>query len=76
MNGYRKAPKILSFEGINVSEQSIPDMTYPLSDAYYVVMRKDSEENPSIKRIVEWLGSEKGKETLVSAGFIITALSE
>jgi len=62
--------RILSFDGIEPTEQSISDGTYPLTDAYYAVIRNDMSEDTGIREVISWLESESGVAAIKRAGFI------
>lgn len=60
ITGIDESLKMLAFEGISPSEQSIADGSYSLSDGYYVVIRKDLPEGHSARKIINWLRSDDG----------------
>ena len=53
--------KMLAFEGVVPSEESIADGSYSLADGYYVVVRSDLHKEHSARSIINWLKSEDGK---------------
>ena len=56
--------KILNYEGVAPSVESIADGTYPLSDGYYVVVRKGTPESSPVYRIIDWLCGEEGQKVI------------
>ena len=65
--------KILAFEGVVPTRQSIADGIYPLSDGYYAVVRKDLPEDHSARSVIRWLESSEGAKMIESCGFISCA---
>ena len=65
--------KILAFEGVVPTRQSIADGIYPLSDGYYAVVRKDLPEDHSARSVIRWLQSSEGAEKIESFGLISCA---
>jgi len=61
VTGIDRELKMLAFEGVVPSEESIADGSYPLADAYYVVVRSDLPQDHSARKIIEWLRSDEGK---------------
>lgn len=61
ITGIDERLKLLAFEGVVPSEESIAEGTYSLSDAYYVVIRSDLPKEHSARRIINWLKSDDGK---------------
>jgi phosphate transport system substrate-binding protein len=62
--------KMLAFDGVVPSEESIADRSYSLSDGYYAVMRSDLSDEHSARKIVSWLTDEEGKAAVSDLGFI------
>lgn len=62
--------KLLAFEGVLPSEESIADGSYSLADAYYVVIRKDLPKEHSARSIIKWLKGEEGREIIKKLRFI------
>lgn len=65
--------KMLAYEGVVPTRQSIADGTYPLSDGYYAVVRKDLPEDHSARSVIRWLESSEGAKMIESCGFISCA---
>ena len=70
ITGIHRELKILSFDGIAPTEESISNGTYPLSDGYYVVVREDLPKEHSARKIIKWIQSGGGKDMIKRAGFI------
>jgi len=70
ITGIDQRLKMLAFEGIVPSEESIADGSYPLADAYYAVVRNDLPQGHSARSIINWLKSEEGKAAIKELGLI------
>lgn len=70
ITGIDEKLNILAFEGVVPSEETIADGSYPLTDGYYAVVRRDLPKEHSARRIIQWLKSEDGKENIRKMGFI------
>lgn len=70
ITGIDERLKMLAFEGIEPSVKTIADGTYPLADAYYVVLRDDLPEDHAAFKIVNWLLSDEGKEIIINLKLI------
>jgi len=68
ITGIDQKLKILAFEGIAPSEESMADGSYPLTDAYYAVVRSDLPKEHSARNIIDWLRSDDGKATIKRQG--------
>lgn len=62
--------KILSFNGVEPTQQNIADGTYPLADYYYAVVRKDLPPGHSARKIISWLQSSEGQEIIRNLNLI------
>lgn len=62
--------KILNYEGVAATAESIADGSYPLSDGYYAVTRADLPQDHPARAVVRWLRSQTGQEALLCQGFI------
>lgn len=62
--------KILAYDGVIATEESIADGSYPLSDGYYAVTRADLPEDHSAYAIISWLQSPEGVEMIERIGLI------
>lgn len=62
--------KILNYEGVAATAESIADGSYPLSDGYYAVIRADLPQDHPARAVVRWLRSQTGQEALLRQGFI------
>ncbi len=70
MTGIDERLKLLAFEGVVPSEESIADGSYSLADAYYAVVRKDLSKEHSARSIIDWLKSDDGRSAISKLGLI------
>ena len=70
VTGIDKSLKMLAFESVVPSEESIADGSYPLTDAYYAVVRSDLPKEHSARKIIDWLKSDDGKAVIKELGLI------
>jgi len=70
ITGIDKELKMLAFEGVVPSEQSIADGSYSLADAYYAVVRSDLPKEHSARKIIGWLKSDDGMAIIKELGLI------
>lgn len=61
--------KMLSVNGVYPDAQSIRNGSYPLTVNFYVVYRSDND-NPNVRRIVDWLLSSEGREMIEQSGYV------
>lgn len=61
--------KMLSVNGIYPDAENIRNGTYPLTANFYVVYRSDND-NPNVRRIVDWLLSEEGQSMIEQTGYV------
>ena len=52
--------KILAVDGVDPSNDTIGDGSYPLTNDFYVVIRKSAEENSPERVLYNWICSEQG----------------
>lgn len=56
--------KILEFEGVLPSEETIGDGSYSLTDGYYAVVRSDLPQDHGGRKVIKWLKSQDGKDNI------------
>lgn len=61
--------KMLSVDGVYPNKENIQNKTYPLTDCFYAVYRKDND-NPNIPIFVDWIKSEEGQEIVEKSGYV------
>lgn len=70
MTGIDEHLKMLSYEGVVPTRETIADGTYPLADGYYAVILKSLSQNHSARTIINWLQSEEGSQMIEKLGYI------
>ena len=60
--------KPLAFNGIEPTPESILSKEYPLATNYYAVIRKDTPEYHSARKIVDWLITDEGQWHVADSG--------
>ncbi len=60
----------LSFDGVKPTAETIGDGSYPLTDAYYAVVRSDLEKENSVWSLLSWLKSDQGIAKIEDLGYI------
>lgn len=70
MTGIADQLKILAFDGVEATEETILDETYPLADGYYAVVRHDLPEDHPARMVQAWLMSEDGQRAIERYGFM------
>lgn len=61
--------KMLAVDGIYPNAENIRNGSYPISTSFYVVYRKDNQ-NENIGKLVEWLLSDEGQTMIEACGYV------
>ena len=70
ITGIGQSLKILDFEGVAATAETIADGTYPLADGYYAVVRADLPPDHPARAVIRWLLSPAGCAALTERGFL------
>lgn len=62
--------KLLKINGVAPNYETIQNDSYPLNTAYYIVTRKDSENNEAIQTLKKAMMSPKGQNIAKEAGYV------
>lgn len=62
--------QLLSVDGIFPTPQTIKDRTYPLTSAYYVVIRADEPKGSVVRRLAQAMLSGQGQAIAQQAGYV------
>lgn len=62
--------KLLKVNGVEPKYETIQNNTYPLNTAYYIVTRKDAENNEKIQTLKNAMLSRKGQNVAKEAGYV------
>lgn len=68
VTGIGEQLKILSYDGVAPTMESIADGSYSLSDGYYAVVRSDLPDDHSARAVITWLQSEAGADAIAQLG--------
>jgi phosphate transport system substrate-binding protein len=60
---------LLALNGVEPTEETIANGSYPIIAQIYAVTRKD-ESNPNVQAVLDWLRSEQGKELIRRSGYV------
>lgn len=60
--------KMLAYDGVDPTTETILSKEYPLSINYYAVVRKDLPENHSARKIADWLKTTDGQWEVAVSG--------
>ena len=61
--------KFLSINNVYPTDDTIANGTYPLSKIVYAIYRKDEPENSNTRKLVKWLLTQEGQETVTAGGY-------
>ena len=76
ITGIASSLKILDYEGVPATAQTISGGSYPLTDGYYAVTRADLPEDHPARVLTRWLRSEEGQLAILSRGFLPVYLDQ
>ncbi|MCL2782333.1 MAG: substrate-binding domain-containing protein [Actinomycetia bacterium] len=62
--------KMLAANGVEPSQQSIADGSYPYVNDFYAVIRADDKPDSPARQVVAWLESPAGQQAVQDAGYV------
>ncbi|KAB3530323.1 PstS family phosphate ABC transporter substrate-binding protein [Alkaliphilus serpentinus] len=62
--------KLLEVDGIYPNKDTIRTGEYPIKTAYYAVFRRDEASDSPVRKVVEWILSERGQQIAEEAGYV------
>lgn len=62
--------KMIAVDGVQPSDETIADGSYPLLNEYYVVIRADEPADSPARQLRDWLLTAEGKAAMEKAGYI------
>ncbi len=62
--------KLLAVDGIAPTHDTIADGTYPLSDGYYAIYRKDAAADSPVRQLMAWLTGDSGQQMADAQGYV------
>ena len=65
--------KLLEIDGIEPSDATIADGTYPIINQSFVIIRSDEPEDSVCRTIIDWIVSEEGQELGEENGYVRNA---
>ena len=66
----KEAIKMIGVNGVKPTIETIKDGTYPIYTNGYIVIRKEAEENSSVRKWVDAVLSERGSKIITNAGYV------
>lgn len=64
------AVKLISVDSVYPTPETITSKEYPITTAYYAVIRKDEKKNSPVRQIIHYLLSEEGQRLVEEAGYV------
>lgn len=61
--------RFLSIDGVEPTDATIADGSYPLSKIVYAVIRADEPESSPARQLVNWLLTDEGQQAVVAGGY-------
>lgn len=65
--------KMMGVSGVMPSSSTIADGSYPYTNDFYVVVRADEPAGSPARKVLEWLLTADGQQTVVDAGYVPAA---
>lgn len=62
--------KLLEVDGVYPNKDTISTGEYPVTTAYYAVIRADEPENSPVRQMIDWILSEEGQNLAEEAGYV------
>ncbi len=61
---------LLAINGVEPTNETIQNGSYPIQTAYYIVIRKDEPKDSKTRKLVDAMLSDRGQETAKGAGYV------
>lgn len=62
--------RMIGVDGIQPTNETLADGSYPFTNDFYVVIRSDEPEDSAARQLRDWILSDEGREALVAAGYV------
>lgn len=62
--------KLLAIDGVLPTPETISSGEYPVTTAYYAVIRADEPKNSPARKMIKWILSEEGQNLAEEAGYV------
>ena len=63
--------KIMSVDGVMPSNETIASGEYPLTNDFYVVIRKDAKKDSPERILYNWIAGEQGRQIAENEGYVV-----
>ena len=60
----------MGVDGVLPSTRTIYDGSYPLTNAFYAVVRTDEPADSNARKIFDWLTGENGQQLVLDLGYV------
>jgi len=65
--------RLLTIDGVAPSSTTIADGSYPWVNDFYAVVRTDEPAGSPARQVLDWLGTDAGRQTVTDAGYVALA---
>ena len=62
--------KLIAINGVEPSDETIADGSYPYIDGYYAIFSKDTKSDSPTRRLVDWILSAEGQRLMHKQGYV------
>ena len=62
--------RLMAVDGVTPSEETIANGSYPYLNDFYAVIRKNEPEDGNVRRLLNWILSDEGKQAIQDAGYV------
>ncbi len=62
--------QMIAVDGVQPSDETIADGSYPLLNEYYVVIRADEPEDSPARQLRDWILTDEGRAAIIKSGYI------
>lgn len=62
--------KLLKLDGVYPSKENIRNKSYPAVSNFYAITRSEDKENPSVKKILDFILSPEGQSLIEKSGYV------
>lgn len=62
--------KMIAVDGVQPSDETIAEGSYPLLNEYYLVIRADEPEDSPARQLRNWILTDEGRAAIIEAGYI------
>ena len=62
--------KLLKLDGVYPSKENIRNGSYPVVSNFYAITRSEDKDNPSVKKIIDFILSPAGQNLVEQSGYV------